>query len=392
MLMTTGIVMVYSSSAAIAAREPLRRQEADRLTNATAAAQKPAEAAIHSPYYLKRQAIWAIIAIIALLVAYNIDYEIYRKYAIPLLAFSFFLLILVFVPGIGVERKGAHRWIGGGIFQLQASEIAKLAIIIYMARKLEERRAEVRSLLRGFLPLVGILAVFLLAIVVEPDLGTSLVIGFVVFVMWYVAGMRIVHLITLCMAAVPCTVAAILAEPYRVKRLLAFMNPEADIHNKGWQLYQSLITIGSGGAFGLGLGRGMQKYLFLSEAYTDFIFAIICEELGMIGAICIIALYVFLMVQGIRVAAHTKGLYGVLLATGITAMIGIQAFINMAVVAGLLPTKGLTLPLISYGGSSLVINAASVGILMNISRYVEITAKLSRRPKGAFARESEAVV
>jgi cell division protein FtsW len=381
-LLTVGIVMVCSSSAAIAARE-LNKVKVEKQAGL------PESGAIqlttHSFFYLKRQAAWATLSIIGLLVAYRIDYEKYRKYATPLLIFSFLLLILVFVPGIGRERNGSHRWIGWGSFQIQASEVAKLALILYMAKKLSERQNDLRSFKRGFAPSLLILAIFLAAIVVEPDLGATVVIASIVFMMWLVAGMRWVHLATLGIAAVPAVVAAIIAEPYRVKRLLAFMDPAKDMYGTGWQLYQSLISVGSGGVTGLGLGNGPQKYLFLSEAYTDFIFAVICEETGMVGAIAVIALYFFFVVQGYRVAMRVPDMYGSLLATGITSMIGIQAFINMFVVTGLVPTKGLTLPLISYGGSSLLINMVAIGILMNLSRDAEIAAAPSRRAQLAPA-------
>jgi cell division protein FtsW len=376
MLVSVGVVMVYSSSAAIAARETIRHEiEAP----ATAQTRPDVPVSAHSFFYLIRQAVWAGISIIAMLVAYRIDYETYKRWATPLLAFSFLCLILVYVPHIGVSRKGAHRWIGFGGYQVQASEIAKLALIIYMAKKLCERQAEIRSFIKGFFPSLVILGVFLVAIVLEPDLGATVVIGLIMFAMWFVAGMRLVHLVTLVVAAIPCVIVAIIAEPYRVRRLIAFLNPESDIRNTGWQLYQSLVGVATGGIAGLGLGRGPQKYLFLSEAYTDFIFAIICEELGMIGAICIIGLYCFFFIQGMRVALRAPDLYSCLLATGCTCMIGFQAFINMGVVTGLLPTKGLTLPLISYGGSSLLINMVGIGILMNVSRNIEIAASMSRR-------------
>jgi cell division protein FtsW len=186
-------------------------------------------------------------------------------------------------------------------------------------------------------------------------------------------------------AAIPCFVVAVIMEPYRIRRLLAFIDPEADIHNHGYHLYQSMVAIGSGGLWGQGLGCGLQKYLFLSEAHTDFIFAVVCEEMGMIGALVIIGLYSFLIVQGIRVATKVPDMFGALIAAGVTVMIGLQAFINMGVVVGLLPTKGLTLPLISYGGSSLMINAIAIGIMMNVSRHAEYAVNPPQRMRLSYA-------
>ncbi|MBX7244083.1 MAG: putative lipid II flippase FtsW [Candidatus Sumerlaeaceae bacterium] len=404
MLVTTGIVMVYSSSAAIAKRDERvakMRAQKEALKNsdktlandprfqaaATPSLDEDEDNSLHSFTYLQRQAIFTLLGIIGLLVAYRVDYEHYRKLAVPLLVVSFIALLLVYVPGVGSGAKGARRWIGLGLFKIQASEVAKLAMVIYMAHQLNVRQKDLKYFFRGFLPMMGLLGVFMLAIVAEPDLGACIVLGGICFTMWFVAGMRPIHLATLFILAIPAAILAILIEPFRVQRIIAFMNPEDKelIRGSGYQLYQSLIAVGSGGLSGLGLGEGPQKYLFLSEAYTDFIFAVICEEFGLIGATIIIALYVFFVVQGIRVASHAPDLYSCLLATGATAMIGIPAFFNMAVVTGLVPTKGLGLPLVSYGGSSLIINMVAIGILMNVSRFVEITAATPRRVRASFA-------
>ncbi len=375
-LLTIGIVMVTSSSAAIAAREANKVQMETAVPSGGA---DRIQLTTHSYYYTKRQVGWALISILALFAAYRIDYDRYKKWAKPMLIGSFVCLVLVLIPGIGRERNGAHRWLGWGAVQIQASELAKLALIIFMAKKLEDHRNQLRSFTKGFLPPLVILGAFLAVIFVEPDFGSAVVIALIVGSMWVVAGMRLVHIATLAVAAMPLMVIAIVAYPWRLRRLMAFLNPMDDIHGKSWQLYQSLISVGSGGVWGLGLGNGPQKYLFLSEAYTDFIFAVICEELGMIGAVGVIALYGFFVIQGYRVAKKCADMYGTLLATGITVMISIQAFINMFVVTGLVPTKGLTLPLISYGGSSLLINMIAIGILMNLSKEAEMAAAPPRR-------------
>lgn len=381
-LVTFGIVMVYSSSAAIAARDVHQRETATLLDEHDP--DFATHLSIHSYHYLRRQVVWAMCGLVALALAYLFDYDRTRKLAVPLMAISLLLLVLVLIPGLGMVRNGARRWLGFGSVQFQVSELAKLAMVIYMAKKMSDHPARIRQFLTGFLPLLVLLAVFALLIVVEPDLGAAAVIGLIVFTMMFAAGARLVHLGTLVVLGVAFIVIAIIAEPYRVARFFAYLNPESDIHGKTWQIYQSLVTIGSGGVTGLGIGQGPQKHLFLSEAYTDFIYAIICEETGLIGASLVAGLYVFFAVQGIRVAAAANSPYARLLAIGTTMMITIPAFINMGVVTGLLPTKGLTLPLVSYGGSSLIFNMAAVGLLMNVSRAVEIESVPVRRLRPVF--------
>ena len=382
MLITTSVVMVYSTSAAIAAREEARKHAEVRETADTEAI---LEMTSHSTYFLKRQIIYAVLGIIVMLVAYNVDYERYKKYASPMLWTTFVLLLLVYIPGIGITVKGARRWLNLGIMQLQVSELAKIAMIIYMAKKISERRNELKSFIHGFIPLFCILCLFLGAIVLEPDLGASIMLAVIVYAIWFVGGMRFIHLISLGLAAIPAVIVAIIVEPFRVKRIIAFMDPVARREKEGWQLTQSLISVGTGGLTGLGLGDGPQKYQFLSEGYTDFIYAGICEEFGMVGGIAIFLIYGIIIIQGIRVATKAPDMYGSLIATGVTVMIGFQAVVNMYVVLGLLPTKGLTLPFISYGGSSLLINCAAAGILLNISRYTEIAAALPSRKTGLAA-------
>lgn len=377
MLITVGIVMVYSASAGIAARERVQQLHSDRAE--LTAEEIITHSTTHSAFYLKRQAFWAFIGIVGLLFAYHIDYETYRRWAPFLAAGAFLLCLMVFIPGIGMRRNGAARWINLGPIVVQASEVAKLAVILYMARQLSQKQSDLRSFLRGFVPALLLLVLFIGVIAVEPDLGAAVVIGLITFCMFFVSGMRIIHLSSLFIAAIPAVALAIYFKPYRMRRLAAFWEPESDITNTTYQIYQSLISVSTGGVFGLGLGAGPQKYQFLSEAYTDFIFAVICEELGMLGALSVFALYTFFIVQGIRVASRAPDLYGATIATGVTVMVGFQAFINMGVVTGLLPTKGLTLPLISYGGSSLLINCLAVGILMNISKATELAATVPRK-------------
>lgn len=367
-LITTGVVMVYSSSAAIAVRNETKKsleqqKEAGSIEGIL-------NFSAHSSSFAVKQGIFALLGIGVILVACRIDYEIYKKYASPLLWGTFFLLLLVYVPGIGKEVNGARRWLNLGI-QIQVSELAKLAMIIYMAKKLSENQGEIKTFRKGFLSNLIVLGLFAGAIVLEPDLGATVILCVITYAIWFVGGMRLTHLFSVAVAAVPLLAVAIIAEPFRVRRLLAFMDPLQNKRGDGWQLWQSLVSVGTGGVTGLGLGQGPQKYQFLSEGYTDFIYSGICEELGMVGGVFIFCVYAFFMIQGIRVANKAPDLYGTLIATGITIMIGIQAFFNMYVATGLVPTKGLTLPMISYGISSLLINCMAVGILMNISRYTE---------------------
>ena len=320
-------------------------------------------------HYLIRQLIWVALGLLVMCFFYYFDYQKLQKLSPFILAFSFLLVILVLIPGIGVKVNGSRRWIGYGPLRFQPSEFARLALIIYMASMLEKKKDLIRKFSTGLLPALLIMGIFLVLIVVEPDLGAPLVIGIIVFLIWFVAGAKLLHLITLGLSAVPCGIVLVLIEPYRVKRLLSFLNPLEYAQTSGFQLCQSLISVGSGGIYGLGLGKGLQKYLYLSEAHSDFIFAIICEELGFIGAVSVLLLYGILLWQGGRVAIKTPDFFGSLLATGITAMIGIAVMINVSVVLGCLPTKGLALPLLSYGGSSMLINMAALGILLNISKH-----------------------
>lgn len=379
LLIMIGVVMVYSTSASIAVRGQ-SLPTIDQLD--VTAADSIVEMSGHSMSYLYRQAIFAVLGIAALLFVYHIDYERYKNWSTPLLIISFIMLLMVYLPEpIGSEAKGAKRWINLGFAKVQVSEIAKLAMILYMAKKLTERQSELKSFVRGFLPSLSILALFLIVIVLEPDLGAAVVLAVIVYTMWFIGGMRIIHLASLGLMFIPLFIVAVIAKPYRVRRVLAFTKPfHPDyVKDDGWQLAQSLISVGTGGLTGLGLGQGPQKYQFLSEGHTDFIYAGICEELGLIGAVAVFIVYAVFMIQGIRVATKAPDMYGSLIATGITIMIGFQAFINMYVVVGLLPTKGLTLPLISYGGSSLLINCVAIGILMNISSYTESTSAVPAR-------------
>lgn len=321
---------------------------------------------------LLKQLAFVGVGLASLIFCYLVDYHHYRKIALPIMAGSLFICLLVFVPGIGRQVKGAHRWIGPAAMTLQPSEFAKLGLVIYMARMLSSRRRYLKSFFSGLMPAALITGLFALVIVVEPDFGAAFVLCVMIFGMWVAAGMRLWHLGALLLPMVPAAVFAFLSEPYRIKRLMAFLfHDKATQMGFGYQLYQSQIAVGSGGLWGLGLGESRQKFYYLTEQHTDFIFAIMCEEFGFARIVCIVLLYLAFVLAGWQTAMRAADLFGSLLAAGVTLMIFTNASIHMAVVLGLLPTKGLVLPFISAGGSSLIVCMAGAGMLMNIakSRY-----------------------
>lgn len=334
-----------------------------------------------SPGAMLRQLAFAVGGLVVMLIFYNLDYQILRRYSLWIMLIGLVLCLLVFVPHIGSAavsaRRNAHRWINLRILTFQPSELAKVALVIYMSAMLADRRMVIKSFQAGVVPALVITAIFALVIVVEPDLGAAFTLSMAIFGMWFAAEMRWFHLIGLVSAGIPAVVAAIFLEPWRVKRVLAFTQLffDPDKVDQGlirgilYQLYQSLIAVGSGGMWGLGAGHSMQKYYFPTEAHTDFIFAMMCEEYGFVMISLIILIYVALVLIGWYIALNIPDLFGSLLASGITMLFFTSATINMCVVIGLLPTKGLVFPFFSAGGSSLLINMASAGILMNIGRY-----------------------
>ncbi len=373
-LVGIGLAMVYSSSAPVSAYQIRRSVQKEN----------PQEAAqlniYHASSYLKKQAIWAVLGFAVMLFLYYGDYQKLKEYGTWLMVIALVLLVLVLIPHVGVMVNGARRWLRLGSFTIQPSEFAKLALVIFMAKLLSEKdKYEIRSFLKGFLPALMVLAMFLILVILEPDFGTAVILGGIVFVIWYIGGMRVLHLASLAAASVPCLFVAIVIKHYRIDRLVGFFYQDQDILGINYQLNQSLIAVGSGGLFGTGLGSGLQKYQFLTEPHTDFVFAIIGEELGFLGASLVVLLFFMLVIQGIRVAIKAPDYFGGLLAAGIITMIGLSAYINFMIVLGCLPTKGMTLPFISYGGSSLLVNMAAIGILLNISKYKEFVVYGNRR-------------
>ena len=342
-----GVIMVYSASAVIAAAEKNHTQY----------------------YYVARQGGWTIIGLFAMWVGMRFDYGRLRneKIAYGLLALTVLLLVAVFAfPPI----NGARRWIRmSGVFSLQPSEISKLALAIFLARFLERRAGREGEFWATFVPAVFVTGVLALLIVAEPDLGTSLMLAVVCTSMLFTAGARLRHM---ALAAAPALVGVaglLLFVPWRLRRVLVFLNPWEDPQGSGYQVVQSLLAVGSGGVHGLGFTEGKQKMFFLPFAHSDFIFAVVSEELGLFGALAVVALFGLFLWRGMRAALRAPDRFGMLLGVGIVTGIVAQALFNMSVVLSMVPTKGIPLPFISYGGSSLVPTLFAVGVLLNISQH-----------------------
>ena len=346
-LALVGLVMVFSASAVVAG-------ENKRFHD--------------SWYFLKRQLAWLAFGLALLHVVSRIDYVWWKRLALPLLGLITVLLVLVLIPSVGVAVKGARRWLHLGPISIQPVEMVKLITVIYLAAYLAKKEDRIQSFRDGLMPAVAVVGLLSGLVLLEPDLGTIVVIGLVTAGMLFLGGARISHLFRLVPVALVAMAVLIWLSPYRWKRLLAFLDPEQDPTGSGFQIHQSLLAFGSGGLFGVGLGEGKQKLFFLPEAHTDFVLALMGEELGLVGAGIIILLFAVFAIRGFQIAARAQMPFGRYLGMGITLLIAVQALINASVVTGLLPTKGLTLPFISYGGSSLVMSLIGVGILLNISR------------------------
>jgi cell division protein FtsW len=319
-----------------------------------------------SMYYLKRQGLWAILGTILMFFAIKFDYHRIKKPTKYLMMGSIILLLIVFAfPA----TNGAQRWIQFGPIGLQPSEIAKYIIVLYMAKSIETKGGrKIESFLYGVLPYLLVSGFYAALVLAEKNLSIAAIIMIVTLIVLYASGAKITHIIGIMMFVFIGGVAGIIFEPYRMKRFTSFLNPWADPKGSGYQLIQSLLAMGSGGIWGVGLGRSRQKCYYIPEPHTDFIFSIIGEELGLIGCVIIISLFIILIWRGIVTAIKAKDVYGTILATGITSVIAIQAIINIAVVTGSMPVTGVPLPFISYGGSSLLFNMIAMGVLLNISR------------------------
>ena len=318
-------------------------------------------------YYLFKQLTGAAIGAVSLVAAYFVPQKVLKKSALPLLCGSLVLLGLVFVPHIGIENYGAKRWIGVGGFSFQPSEIAKFAFVLFCAYYFDKNGDKSYKFWR-FLPIIAAGGAVCVLIIAEPNMSVTVCVGIVMLIMLLLCGIKIKHFVLLLLPAVAAVPALIFAEPYRIKRLLAFIDPWASPKNEGYQLIQSLYALGGGGWFGVGLFNSRQKYSFLPFAESDFIFSVIGEETGLFGCLVVFALYLIVIWRGIRIAVNADNKFDTILAGGVTAVIGVQTAINFAVVTGLIPPTGIPLPFVSYGGTSLVVFMASVGLLFNAAK------------------------
>jgi len=321
-------------------------------------------------YFLKRQIRWSGLGIIAMFFFMNLDYYKTKKLITIGFIINLVLLALVLVPGVGVEVKGSSRWLGVGPMVFAPSEIVKLAIVFFFARLMSTDTEQIKKT-KGFLSYLIILAFVAGLLLKQPDLGTTIAVAGTTFCMFIAAGARFSHLTGLAFTGLIAVAGLIYQEPYRWKRIIGYLKPFETASNEGYQTVQSLYALGSGWLFGIGLGNSRQKFLYLPERHTDFIFAIIGEELGFIGIFLVILLFFLFIWRGYHIALYAPDRFGSLLAVGLTSIIAVQSVINMGVVTGTLPVTGITLPFVSYGGSSLTISLIGVGILLNISRYAQ---------------------
>jgi cell division protein FtsW len=345
-LIGIGLVMLYSSSSIMAQ---------ERFGD--------------SMYFVKRQIVFALLGLAVLIVSKNLPYVLYRRLVYVILGVTLLSLIIVLLPQVGHRVGGARRWLRLGPISIQPAEFAKLALIIYMSYSVAKKKERLRELSVGYAPHLLVSAVFIGLVVMQPDLGTAITFAVLTFLLLFVAGVRLRYLLATGFAVVPLLALAIAQKGYRLERFLAFLNPWRDPSDTSFQLLHSLLALGSGGPIGVGLGSGQQKLFYLPEPHTDFILAVIGEETGIFGISVVLLLYALLIYKGVKIALRAPERFGTYLAFGLTLAVGLQAFINSAVVMGLLPTKGLPLPFISYGGSSLITNLLAMGILMNINSY-----------------------
>jgi cell division protein FtsW len=343
-LVGIGIVMVYSASSTLA----MKKFGSDY-------------------YFLKKQAVFALVGICALVLGRHVPYRAYRRLAYPLLAIALVLLAAVLLSPLGVTAGGSSRWLRLGPLRFQPSEFARFALIVYLAYSLEKKADRIKDFSIGFMPHVVVLGVVAVLILKQPDFGSAVILAALTWLMMFVGGVRLLYLGSSCVLLGLAGLYFISLAGYRVRRLLSFLDPWQYSSDAGYQIVHSLMAFGTGGWWGAGIGKGYQKLFYLPEPHTDFIFSVIGEELGLAGVLVIIGLYLLIVWKGIRIARYAPDLFGCYLAIGLTAALGMQICINMGVTLGLLPTKGLTLPFLSYGGTSLVLNMATIGILMNIS-------------------------
>lgn len=322
-------------------------------------------------YFLKRNIICAILGFISMITISKIDYRFWKKNTKPICIIAVILLLLVLTP-LGIKLNGARRWLGVGSLTVQPAEIAKFATIMITAKLIEKKYDDIKSLTKGVLPLIIIPALFFILIMLQPNMSTAGTIILVTFVMIFVAGMDMKFVGVMFGSGVALFLALALTSEYRLKRILSFLDPFQDPLGNGYQVIQGLYALGSGGLFGMGLGKSQQKWFYIPEPQNDFIFAIIGEELGLVGCIVVIILFVILVYRCIRIALKCSNIFACMVVIGIGAQIGIQAALNIAVSTSSMPVTGVALPFISYGGTSLTIFMSAIGIVLNISKHVKI--------------------
>ena len=328
-----------------------------------------------SNYFLKKQAISLLVGLVLFAVTYSIDYQRWKKWTVQIMIGTIVLLLAVFIPGIGSSLLGAHRWINLGVTLFQPSELAKLTFLFYLAAWFERRNHLLGSAREGLVPFLITLGVVAGLVLLQPDLGTTIIIVLMSVSVYFTAGGSIKYLSWVATGGVALLLLAVKVSPYRAQRLTVFLNPSIDPQGSGYHISQSLLAIGSGGWFGLGLGHSRQKFNYLPEPAGDSIFAVTAEELGFIFVVLFILIWLFLIFRGLRIARNAPDQFGRLLAIGITVWLGFQAFLNIAALSGLMPLTGIPLPFMSQGGSALIISLAAVGVIMNISRQTVRSTK-----------------
>jgi cell division protein FtsW len=345
-LVAIGLVMVFSASSATA------------------------YATYHdTAYFLKRQFAFLLVGLVLAYAAYRVDYRRLRPLAPAVVIVTTLLLVLTLIPHVGFASGGARRWIGLRALSFQPSEFGKLALVLFLAAKLSSMGERVQSLSRGVWPALFITLLLSIPVFLEPDMGTASLYIFVAFAMLFTAGARIEHLIMCVLAMLPAIAIAVGSSAYKRARIFAFLHPWKDPQNTGFHIVQSLLALGTGGLFGVGLGASRQKYFYLPAAHTDFIFSVLGEELGMLGCLTVIALFLLLAIRGVAIALRAPDRFGMLLAMGCTFVTIIQAFINVGVVTSSWPVTGVPLPFISFGGSSLIVSLIAVALIANVGRY-----------------------
>ncbi len=353
-LVGIGIVMVYSASSALALKKFGT-----------------------SYYFLKKQSIFALLGIVVLVISCHIPYRIFRSLTYPLLILAFILLVAILISGFGYSAGGAKRWFRIHSFSFQPSEFARFALVIYLAYSMNKKMNRIKEFKVGFLPHVLVLCMFAVLIMLQPDFGSVVIFGAITWIMLFVGGVRISYLLGSLVLVIPIIYYLMVSADYRIERIMSFMNPWQYSADKGYQVVHSLLAFGTGGIWGAGIGKGYQKLFYLPEPHTDFIFSVIGEELGLLGVLIILGLYTVILWRGIYIARNSTDAFGSFVAIGLTTAMGLQICINMGVSLGLLPTKGLTLPFLSYGGTSLLMNMAAIGVLMNIGTMRKVPKKVT---------------